>query len=246
MRTTFLRIALPIILLLTFTSGVYTQDDEKAEFSMPCDQVVKLGLEKFTKAYGDKKQDFSTAGQKQAFEYYVNCKRPANDALAAKLLYVGNGLGVYEAKRGQLEDVREELNKYGEALWTLRYAEEGGGTMWGLVAANAYADREDFMETLIKTLAAPERRSLRAKRRVNLSLARIQRWLSSYKRKPFTETSDPNDVVSNKKLYQDTMKEAQAALTQLRSILRDLPDLAAERLAARMAEETKNALADSP
>ena len=42
------------------------------------------------------------------------------------------------------------------------------------------------------------------------------------------------------------MKQAQDALTQLRSILRDLPDLAAERLAARMAEETKNALADSP
>ena len=42
------------------------------------------------------------------------------------------------------------------------------------------------------------------------------------------------------------MKEAQDALTKLRSILGELPNLAAERLAARMAEETKNALADSP
>src|SRR2546421_1243399 len=213
---------------------------------MPCQEVVKLGLDKFADVYEKRTQEFSNAGQKAAFTYYVNCKRPANDALAAKLLYVRNGLGVYEAKRGQLEDVREELNKYGEALWTLRYAEEGGGTMWGLIAANAYADREDFMETLIKTLAAPARRSLRAKRRVKLSLARIQRWLSSPKRKPFTETSDPNDVVSNKKLYQDTMKGAQDALTELRSLLNDLPDTAADRLAARMAEETKDALADSP
>src|SRR5437763_884758 len=246
MRTTFLRIALPIILLLTFTSGVYAQDDEKAGFSMPCEQVVKLGLEKFTKAYGDKTQDFSTAGQKQAFEYYVNCKRPANDALAAKLLYVGNGLGVYEAKRGQLEDVREQLNKYGEALWTLRYAEEGGGTMWGLISVGAYAGREDFMETLIRTLALSYRKSPLARKRVTVSLARIQSWLASPKRKPFTENTDPNDVVSSKKLYQDTMKEAQAALIELRSLLNDLPDAAADRLAARMAEETKDALADSP
>src|SRR5437763_16310807 len=246
MRTTFLRIALPIILLLTFTSGVYAQDDEKAGFSMPCEQVVKLGLEKFTKAYGDKTQDFSTAGQKQAFEYYVNCKRPANDALAAKLLYVGNGLGVYEAKRGQIEDVREELNKYGEALWTLRYAEEGGGTMWGVIAANAFAYREDFIETFIKTLAASERKSPRARQRVNLSLARIQRLLNSPKRKPFAENSDPNDVVSNKKLYEQTMKDARETLARLRNTLQDLPDFAAQRLAAQMAEETKNALADSP
>src|SRR5947209_3951998 len=234
----FLRIALQILLLLTLTQGAYAQDDEKAGFSMPCDEVVKLGLEKFTKVYGDRTQDFSTAGQKQAFEYYVNCKRPADDALSAKLLT--------EEKLKQINSARDVLNKYGEAVWTLRYAEEGGGTMWGLVAANAYADREDFMETLIKSLAAPARHSVRARRRVNLSLARIQRWLSSPKRKPFTETSDPNDVVSNKKLYQDTMKEAQDALTQLRSILSTLPELAAERLAARMAEETKNALADSP
>jgi hypothetical protein len=235
----FLRIALQILLLLALSAGAYAQDDEKAGFSMPCDQVVKLGLEKFSKAYGDRTQDFSTAGQKQAFEYYVNCKHPADDALSAKLLT--------EDKQKQIATVRDELNKYGEAVWTLRYAEEGGGTMWGLIAANAYADREDFMATFIKTLAAPAaRHSLRARRMVKLKLTRIQRWLSSPKRKPFTENLDPNDVVSNKKLYQDTMKEAQDALTQLRSILDTLPDLAAERLAARMAEETKNALADSP
>jgi hypothetical protein len=148
--------------------------------------------------------------------------------------------------RGQIDDVRDGLNRYGAALWTLRYAEEGGGTMWGLIGVGAYAGREDFMETFIKTLAASGRKSPLARRRVAASLARIQRWLTSDKRKPFTENSDPNDVVSDKKLYQDTMKEAQGALTGLRSILNDLPDTAADRLAARMAEEAKDALADSP
>ena len=244
MRKLVLRITLPL-LLLAFGSVAHAQG-ERPEFKMPCQEVVKLGLDKFADVYEKRTQEFSNAGQKAAFTYYVNCKRPANDALAAKLLYARNGLGVYEAKRGQVEDVREELNKYGEALWTLRYAEEGGGTMWGVIAANAFAAREDFIETFIKTLAASERKSPRARQQVNLSLARIQRWLNSPKRKPFAENSDPNDVVSNKKLYEQTMKDARDTLAQLRNTLQDLPDLAAQRLAAQMAEETKNALADSP
>jgi|GEM_PF-2695825 len=245
MRKLILRIALPV-LLLTFVPYAHAQDDERPEFKMSCQQVLKLGLEKFTEAYGEKMQDYSTAGQKAAFEYYVNCKRPANDALASKILSAVYRIGAYEAKRLQIDDTREELNKFGAALWTLRYAEEGGGTMWGLIAANAHADREDFMETLIKTLAGHDNKLPRARQRVSASLARIQRWLSARNRKPFAENKDPNDVASDKKLYQETMKEAKDALAQLRNLLLDLPDLAAERLAARMASETKNALADSP
>lgn len=244
MRKLILRIALPA-LLLAFVPYAHAQD-ERPEVKMSCQQVLRLGLEKFTEAYGEKMQDYSTAGQKAAFEYYVNCKRPANDELAAKILSAAYRIGVYEAKRLQIDDTREKLNKFGEALWTLRYAEEGGGTMWGLIAANAYADREDFMETFIKTLAASDRKSPRARQRVSVSLARIQRWLSARNRKPYVENSDPNDVTSRKQLYRETMTEAKDTLAQLRNILRDLPDLAAERLAARMASETKNALADSP
>lgn len=246
MRKTLLRISLPLLLLTISAAGARAQDDEQPDFKMPCAQVVRLGLEKFTRLYGEKTQDYSTAGQKMGFEFYARCKRPANDALAEKLLQPGNSLGSYEALRSQIDDVRDQLNKYGSSLWTLRYAEEGGGTMWGLISVGAYAGREDFMETFIRTLATSGRRSTLARRRVSANLARIQRWLTSPKRKPFTENSDPDDVVSNKKLYQDTMKEAQAALAELRNILQDLPDTAADRLAARMATETKDALADSP
>jgi hypothetical protein len=245
MQKLILRSVLPM-LLLVFIPYAHAQDAEGSEFRMSCQQVLKRGLEKFMAAYGEKTQDYSTAGQKAAFEYYVNCKRPANDELASRILSAGNSLGAYEATRLQIDDTREELNKFGAALWNLRYAEAGGGTMWGLAAAGAYAEREDFMETLIRTLAGSYRKSPRARQRVSASLARIQRWLASRNRKPFSEDKDPNDVVSDKKLYLETMTEAKDALAQLRNILHDLPDLAAERLAARMANETKNALADSP
>ncbi|HEX8889376.1 MAG TPA: hypothetical protein VF779_09370 [Pyrinomonadaceae bacterium] len=198
------------------------------------------------RVYGDKTQDYSTAGQKMGFEYYVKCKRPANDELATKLLQPGNSLGSYEALRSQIDDVREELNKYGGSLWTLRYAEEGGGTMWGLISVGAYAGREDFMETFIRTLASPGRRSPLARKRVSANLERIRRWLTSPNRKPWTDTDDPNDVVTNKQLYRDTLRVTNETLAHLQDILKDLPDAAADRLAARMAEETKDALADSP
>ena len=132
MPKSILRITFPLLLLIVSAAGAQAQTDEQPDFKMPCAQVTRLGQEKFMKVYGDKTKDYSTAGQKMGFEYYVKCKRPANDELATKLLQPGNSLGSYEALRGQIDDVREDLNKYGEALWTLRYAEEGGGTMWGL------------------------------------------------------------------------------------------------------------------
>lgn len=245
MRKLILRIPL-LVLLLAFAPLAYAQDDERPEFKMPCEQVLKLGLDKFTEVYGKKTEDYSTVGQKQAFEYWVNCKRPANDALAAKILSAAYKLGAYEAKRQQIDEVREEFNKFGSTLWNLRYYESGGGTMWGLISVGAYAERENFMEALIRALAMPERRLPRARRNVNASLAKIERWLANGNhRQPFTEGSEPEDVAQRKQSYQEALKETQDALAKLRDILSTMPDAAAERLAVKMADEAKAALEDS-
>lgn len=227
-----------LLLLLLLAPAAQAQEDEQTpEFKMPCAEALRLGLDKFMKVYGTRTGDYSTAGQKQGFEYWVNCKRPANDALAARSLT--------EERRKQVEAAREEYNKFGTALWGLKYLEEGGGTMWGLISVGAYAEREKFMETLIRTLAAPRRRSPRARRLVNTSLARIRRWLTAADRQPFTEGSEPEQVEQNKKYYEETIKETQDALAKLRGLLRELPDAAAARLAAQMAGETSDALADT-
>lgn len=237
MRKLILRIALPM-LLLACAPLAYAQDEERPEFKMPCQEALKLGFSKFIDVYGEKTQDYSTYGQKQAFEYWVNCKRPANDALAAERLS--------DEKRQQVNAAREEFNKFGAALWELRYLEEGGGTMWGLISVGSYAERENFMESFIKTLALPERKSVRARRNVNASLAKIQRWLTSGDRKPFTEGIEPENITPREQGYQETLKETQASLAKLRELLSALPDTAASRLAAEMASEAKNALADTP
>jgi cell division protein FtsB len=244
MRKLLSRTALIVIILGCFSYA--SAQDGQVEFKMPCPQVIRFGPDKFADAYGKKMEDYSTAGQKAAFAYYVSCKRPANDELASKLLYSGRNLGQYEAQRSQLEDVRDQLNKFGEALWSLRYYEEGGGTMWALVGSAASAGREDFMETLIRALAGSEAKSPRARRITSASLARAERWLASPKRKPFIEYSDAAEVAEHKKQYEAAMAETKEALTQLRASLKDLPDLPAQRLAVQIAEETKAALADSP
>jgi hypothetical protein len=216
----------------------FAQEDERPEFKMTCQQALKLGLERFMDVYGKRTQDYSTAGQKQAFEYWVNCKRPVNDALAARLLS--------EERREQVDAAREEFNKFGTTLWGLRYLEEGGGTMWGLISVSAYAERENFMETLIKLLVVPDRKHARARRSVNRSLLRIQHLLASNHRKPFTEGSEPEDVAQRTESYRETIKKTRDVLSRLRDLLQSLPDPAAARLAAKMAGETQNALADSP
>jgi hypothetical protein len=237
MRKLFLRLALPVF-LLAFVPMASAQEDERPEFKMPCRAALKLGFDKFIDVYGKRTQDYSTYGQKQAFGYWVDCKRPANDALAANILS--------EEKRKQVDSVREEFNKLGTALWGLTYLEAGGGTMWGLISVGSYAARENFMETLIRTLALPERRSIRARRSVSASLARIQGRLASSDRKPFTEGSEPEDVAQREQSYRETMKETKDSISKLRDILGALPDAAAERLAKEMASEAKNALSNSP
>jgi hypothetical protein len=226
------------MLLLTFVPLAYGQEEQRPEFKMPCQEALKLGLEKFMDVYGEKTQDYSTFGQKQAFGYWANCKQVANDALAVKSLT--------DDKRQQVSAVREAFNKFGSSLWDLRYMEEGGGTMWGLISVGAYAERENFMETFVKTLAMPDRKSPRARRNVNASLARIQRWMASGDRKPYTDGSEPEDVAQRQQGYREAIKESQDILAKLRDLLGALPDEAAARLAAEMASETKNALADAP
>lgn len=53
-------------ILLTCALTSLGQEAQQPEFTMPCSQVLKLGLDKFTDVYGEKTQDYSTYGMKQA------------------------------------------------------------------------------------------------------------------------------------------------------------------------------------
>jgi hypothetical protein len=224
---------LPLLLLLACATLANAQDDTAPKFKMPCQQVLRLGQNKFMNVYGEKTGDYSTYGMKEGFGYYVDCKRADNDAHARQLS---------SEKRTQADQAREALMKLGNAAWTMRYVAEGGGTMWGLASVGAYAEREDYMANIIKALALPDTKQPLLRRRAGMSVRRAQALLTRWSRTPKLEFASKEELPNQRKLYQDSIREARDAAAQLQSLVNTLPDAAAERTAKRMADELTAAL----
>jgi hypothetical protein len=217
-----------LLLLAALAPQARAQDDETQKFKMPCGQVLKLGLDKFMDVYGEKAGDYSTYGMKQGFGYYADCKRADNDAHARALT---------AERRRQADAVREALSKLGNAAWTMQYVAAGGGTMYALASVGAYATREDYMATIIAALVRTERKQPLLRRRADASLRQAQVMMSRLSRTPKLEFIGKDELANERKLYQDSVKEARAAIAQLQTLVAALPDAAAERTAKRIVDE---------
>jgi hypothetical protein len=224
------RTVLPLLMLIC-VQCVEAQD--QPEFKMPCPEVLKLGLNKFMDVYGEKTDDYSTYGQKQAFSYYVDCKRPENDRRAEQLS---------ETRRKDLDAIRNQLNQLGNASWSNAYVAAGGGTMYGLASVGAYAEREDFMTRLISALSPSEKRQPLARRRANTAVVRARRALPSVARIPNLDVWDDESRPEQVKNYRGNVKEIRDAFAQLVTIIGLLPDAAAELVAKQMEAEVSAGL----
>jgi hypothetical protein len=214
-----------LVLVLTLC-GTVLSAQERPEFKMPCPDVLKMGLDKFVNAYGEKTQDFSTYGQKQAYGYYVDCKRPANDIRARQLP---------ELQRKQVDAVREALNEIGNGSWANAYILAGGGTMYGLASVSAYAVREDVMATLISAMTSHS--DGRARRRANAAIGRTRRSLPDASKMPILEYWDEASRPEQITAYRTNVGKIRKAFTELEAIIRILPDRAADLVAHRMEDE---------
>jgi hypothetical protein len=220
-----LKLILPVsCLLVILASSVHAQ--EQPEFKMPCPEVLKLGLDKFMDAYGEKTQDYSTYGQKQAFSFYVDCKRPANDQHAQQLT---------EARRKQAAVIRDALTAIGDASWSNAYLDAGGGTMYGLASVGAYAVREDSMGPIIAALVS-ETKQPASRRRANRSLIRARRLLPGLAA-PDLEHWDVSSRPDHLKHYRENVLKIRNSFQLLASVIRLLPDRAAELTALRLEAE---------
>jgi hypothetical protein len=227
----------PIILPLLLLGFVHSvRAAQETEFKLPCPQVLQLGLEKFVNLYGEKTNDYSTYGQKQAFNYYVDCRRPDNDRQAQALSL---------AARKQVDQVREKLNDLGNASWSNAYIIAGGGTLYGLASVGAYAAREDFMSrfitALIKSEATQANRLPAARRRANLALARARKSLPSL-RAPSLESWIGDSRTEMLTRYRSNTKEMRAAFARLQAIVGLLPDRPAQLLARQVEAEVSAGL----
>jgi hypothetical protein len=226
-------IILPL-LILGFIQGAPGSDDSK--FKLPCPQVLKLGLNKFVNLYGEKTEDYSTYGQKQAFSYYVDCRRPDNDKRTE---------GLSDARRKQVDEVRDKLSKIGNSSWSNAYIIAGGGTLYGLASVGAYAEREDFMSrliaALIKSEASQHNRLPAARRRANLAIARARRALPG-PGAPALDSWGDESRAEQLNRYRSNVKEIRGAFERLRTIVSVLPDRTAELLARQIATEVSAGL----
>ncbi|HBB86067.1 MAG TPA: hypothetical protein DC047_00455 [Blastocatellia bacterium] len=209
---------------------------QEPEFKLPCPQVLKLGLEKFADLYGEKTKDYSTYGMKQAFNYYVDCRRPDNDTRSQALS---------AAVRNQVNEVRDKLSDIGNASWSNAYIIAGGGTLYGLASVGAFAEREDFMGSLIATLlkseSSQQTRLPAARRRANLALNKARRALPA-PRAPALESWTGESRAEMLTRYRSNVKEMRSAFERLQTIVRLLPDRPAELLARQIETEVSAGL----
>lgn len=224
-----------ILVLFLFACAPNTRAQDQ-EYKPPCPQVLQLGLEKFVDLYGEKTNDFSTYGMKQAFSYYVDCRRPDNDKRAQ---------GLSAAGRQQVAEVRDKLSDIGNASWSNAYITAGGGTLYGLSSVGAYAEREDFMSRFVAALfkfeAAQTNRLPAARRRANLALARARGSLPSPRAPSLKSwTGDSRGEMLTR--YRSNTKEMRAAFARLQTIVRLLPDRPAELLARQIESEVSAGL----
>jgi hypothetical protein len=222
------------LLILGFIQGARAAEDP--QYKLPCPQVLKLGLEKFVNLYGEKTQDYSTYGQKQAFSYYVDCLRPDNDKRTR---------GLSEAGRKQVDEVRDRLSEIGNASWSNAYIIAGGGTLYGLASVGAYAEREDFISTfinaLIKSEASQQNRLPTARRRANRVIARARRALPG-PRAPALASWTGESRAEMLIRYRNNAKEMRVAFARLQTIVLVLPDRPAKLLARQIETEVSAGL----
>jgi hypothetical protein len=195
---------------------------------MPCDQVVRLGFDRYFKAYEDATKDFSTAGQRDACYRYASCKSKANRKLIAALP---------AARRQRLNATQYQLTQFEDALWALAELRAGGGTMYGLFAANAQATRQDWLTSAI---AASKRakRSASFRSQANRDWAKLRSEIERWRQLPTDDLLTA--IPDTPRLYKQNLQQARQAMTQLQALSTQLPDEVSALLTQRLLQSARH------
>lgn len=205
---------------------------DEAGFSMPRQQVLKLGIDKFEDVYTTRTHDASTLGMKRGYAYYAACRHADNELHARHLR---------ASQCQQLQALHDALSDTTNAVYDLVASRAGGGTMYGLSANGANATHEDAIGKLIETLAYPSSKHPALRRRANALLAQTRATIGGLATPPASDESTSNGAV-DKRLYAHTYAEAQRALSRVRVSAAKLPDTAAWHLARHLNQEVKAAV----
>ncbi len=222
-----------LVLSLCLLSGVSSLGASHAQeinpqFKMPCDQVVRLGFDKYFKAYEDATKDYSTAGQRDACYRYAKCKGEANRKSMA---------GLPVTRRQRLKAAQYQLTQFEDAMWALAELRAGGGTMYGLFAANAQATREDWLASAIVAGKRAQRsRNFRAQ--ANRDWAKLQSEIERWRQLPSDDLLTA--IPDTPRLYKQNLQQARLAVTRLQALSKQLPDEVSALLTQRLVQSARH------
>ena len=187
---------------------------------IPCAQVARMGLAKFQQRFSAVTHDDSTAGMIAACDQYCRCRRQVNDVHTRALP---------TQRRQQVRQIRGALDALAEAGNSHAYIESGGGTIWGPITADARAEREDFLATLIADLGRPPVSSHTVRRGTEARLGSAHKMLASLASPKWPDPAAAES--SSLKDYKRTYASARTALARLEILMRTLPDVPAIHVA---------------
>lgn len=220
----FMRRLLLVLTVFCWVGSVHAQKQPP----ISCDEIVKLGFDKFRTSETARTGDESTAGMVAISDRYTKCKREANDR-AVKALSA--------ARQKQVATARRELDKLENAIWTMMYLREGGGTMYSQFEAIGYGLREDTLARLIGTLQIPPAPSsfrMDARGRINRLWQQSERSLERYSVTPnFKEANSLGAPVQQRRLYANAARQARTSWHALRVLSKGLSDAAATAVTER-------------
>jgi hypothetical protein len=193
-------------------------------------QIAAMGFVFYKYAYEKHGGDLSTSGMKHSAWHYAECKGGDNDRRLKKLPL---------ALRQRLLSVRRSLQSFDGALHAMLELRAGGGTMYGVLAADSTATGEEALGQIIGA-STTKKRDDGARRRALADFAAAQRALAP--RLP-TPPLDTQGMIGEQQqiMYRDAAKIASTQRTRLQTLGTQLPDVAARLLATRVLEDAGHA-----
>ena len=186
-----------------------------------------MGLDRYVARYTAVAHDDSTAGNIRACDAYARCRRSLNDAQARTLS---------PARQAQVMQVRRSLDALAGASYEYTYLSDYGGTMWAALEAGDHAAREDFLAALIADLRRPFPSSPRTRRQADVALRSARRSLAGMHALQ-GDSAATMDRALLRQYRSRTYPAAQAAFTQLTTLIALLPDVTARHVAREVRQE---------
>ena len=223
MNTPLALAATCLFLLLSAVPRAQAQSQPR----LPCDRVVRMGLDRYFALYTAATHDESTAGSVRACDSYARCRRHVSDAQARALSV---------RRRGQIAQARMSLDTLAQACGEFTFLSGDTGTMLIQFAASAHASREDLLAALIADLRRPAPPSPSARRQAADALQKARRSLDAL-RSPHPDAASATDRSGLNQYESRSYPAALAAFARLQGLVKSLPDVPARRLARAAQQE---------